>query len=270
MYPGPVQHSNFGVGVRYPPRFFLNGPHERSIVARKLQTLKVYHLLNSLTLGELQSRTTIERPSKPGRKPKEGLDLRPIIRKVKIIKGTGIPASTLKKIQEQKIQPRTTTIKKLVSMYHRLQYQRLRAVGANQKDARKLKSFPPDKINSIISKYKKSAQKIQHNYETAYYDRVKEFKKSTVPQKPKKLPPIKEKPIPEYEDEEEITSVYSGTDTYLDEDEPEAVPETFIEEIKEPPLNDYPSIDEIFYGMSISEHDYNEWEDIADTSGLEK
>jgi hypothetical protein len=231
-------------------------------VVRKTQAYKIAFLLDRLTLGELQSRTTVTRLVKQGRKPKEGPDLRPIVKKVKIVKGTSIPASTLQKFKTLKIKPGKTSIKKLTSFYDRWQYQNLRAAGVNYRDAKNLKTYQPDKIKSIISKYISNAKKIQKNYELSYYDKVKAFKKQEI-KKPKKLPPPA--PLPEYIPEESFEpSTYSPEDTFLDIQDEEYIPETEIspDTISEPPPNDYPTLDEVLYGMSISDHLFSEWDDI--------
>jgi hypothetical protein len=270
-------------------------------VARKLQLLKAYYLLDRmhLSLGELQSHTTVVRVVKQGRKPRKDaedrVDRRPIVKKTKIVAGTRIPASTLKKFQDRTITPRKESLKKLAKMHDRVQYQRLRAAGANYKDARKLKSYPPEKVQGFINNYLKCAKKIQRNYEQTYIQKVKEYEKQErdklKPPKPVKpvKPPKPSKPVkppakvPEFDGTddfnivpppEEIKSQVVDTgETYLDEEEYEDIPESSepdYYEIKPPVPDDYPNIDEVIYGMSESDHTQSEWEDIAESSGLPK
>lgn len=253
----------------------------------KLQIQKSYFLLDKchLSLGQIQNHTVVERLAKKGHKPKEGSDLRPIVRTIRRIKGTGIPASTLQKFQRREIKLGRTSARKLASMYDRLMFQKIRAAGANQKEARRLKSSSPDEIKKIISTYHRAAVKIQQNYENSYYESVKAFKrqereklKPKKPPKPVPSPKPSKKPEEMTDAEEEsfermsIQSIYAGTDedTYLDEDI-EEVPE-FEEphELKEPPLNDFPTLDEVIFGMGHSDHLYSEWDSLADTSGVYK
>lgn len=263
----------------------------------KLQIQKAYYLLDKckLSLGELQNRTVVERLVKKGRKPSDDIDRRPIVRTIRRIKGTGIPASTLKRFQEREIKLGRTSARKLSSMYDRLMFQRLRGAGANYKEARRLKSNSPDKIKVIISKYTRAATKIQHNYEQLYYDRLKAFQKQErdkakppkpskplKPDKPSKPSKLPERPGDDDSFERQVLlSQYEGDaeDTYLDEQDeqdaegtytPEYAPEAPVQPLTEPPLNDYPSVDEVIFGMGESEHLYSEWDDIADTSGVSK
>jgi ABC-type uncharacterized transport system involved in gliding motility auxiliary subunit len=256
----------------------------------KLQKDKIAFVLAKLPLGAVQSRVTVERNIRVGRKPPKGqgessIDRRPLVKRVKVVKGTGIPASTLKKFQSLEYSPKKTSIKKLVNFYERYQFQRLRAAGVNAKEAKRIKSYEHATIDKTISTFKKNAIKIQRHYENAYYKRVKDFKKQEREKlKPKKPvpppPPVKKPPRPptpstgelDFEDEE-LISVYSGTDTYLDEDEeeqPEAVPAE-APELTEPPPNDYPSLDEIIFGMSESTHLESEWDGVTEAyAGVEK
>lgn len=256
----------------------------------KLQVLKSYYLLDkcNLTLGELQNGTHVERLVKKGRKPKDQIDKRPIVHTIRQIKATGIPASTLKRLQNREIKLGRTTARKLSAMYDRLMYQKLREAGANYKEARKLKSNSPDKIKEITSKYQKTAKKIQAIYEQKYHDAVKAFKKQErdklkpgKPSKPPKAPPPS-KPLPpptpyEREDLEDVSfedtdipSSYGGADleSYLDEDEPELPEEQYVEpELKEPPPDDYPTLDEVLFGMGESDHLYSEWDGVVEAYG---
>lgn len=260
---------------------------------RKLQQHKIAYLFSKLPLGEIQSHTQVTRIVKAGRKPKEGPDIRPIVKRPRTIKGTGIPASTLKRIRDLEVKPSKKTVKRLINFYHRWQYHKLRASGANYKNAKSFKTHAPHKIKKIIQTYTRSARKIQHNYEQTYYERLKAYKKQEreklQPPKPKKPPkpskksaPLFPEPdetlsyLPEHEEGDEpliSTGVFDPSTTYLDttdeEQEPDYAPEE-PRELSEPPENDYPTLDEVLYGMSESEHDYNEWDDIAGISGLDK
>jgi len=262
-------------------------------VARKSHLHKFAYLFEKLSLGELQSHAAVSRLIKPGRKPKEGHDLRPIVRRVKVVKGTGIPASTLKRIKNLEIKPGKITTKKLLQFYDRWQYQNLRAAGANYKNAKKFKTQLPHDIKKKIKKYVQNARKIQGNYERTYYQKVKDYKKQereglkkppeevSFPEPVEALEAIEapEAPEehPEISDEEGKPLVSEGvfipSETYLDtedDEEPEPVYAEHVEYLTEPPQDDYPSLDEVLYGMSESDHDYNEWDDIADTSGTGK
>lgn len=264
---------------------------------RKLTQHKIAYLFSKLSLGELQGHTTVTRIVKAGRKPKEGVDNRPIVKRPRTIKGTGIPASTLKRIRDRKVTPSKQTIKRLTALYHRWQYHKLRASGANYKNAKSFKTHAPHKIKTIIQTYTRSARKIQYNYEQTYHDRVKAYRKQErdklLPPKPVK-PPKPPKPakilkpifpdptdeplsyLPDHDEGDEpivSTGIFDPSTTYLDttedEEEPEYVPEE-PQELSEPRTDDYPTLDEVLYGMSESEHDYNEWDDIAGISGLDK
>jgi len=276
--------------ARPAPPLSNNGPHERSIVARKSHLHKFTYLFEKLSLGELQSHAAVLRLIKPGRKPKKGSDLRPIVLRVKIVKGTGIPASTLKRIKNLEIKPGKTTTKKLLQFYNRWQYQHLRAAGANYKDAKNFKTQLPHDITYKIKKYIQNARKIQYNYESTYYQKVKDYKKQEregfkepkIPAPPEEVsfPEPSEVPEerPEISDEEGKPLVSEGvfipSETYLDtedDEEPEPVYAEHVERLTEPPQDDYPSLNEVLHGMSEStKHDYNDWDDIADTSGTEK
>jgi hypothetical protein len=285
---------------RHPLSLSYKGLHEGTIVAiSTLQKYKIAFLLNQLPLGEIQSHTTVVRVVRIGRKPKKGIEWQQagqqfVKSKVKIVKGTGIPASTLSRIKnDPKVKLSRVTVKKLCNMYERLQFQKLRAAGANQKDAKKRKSYNPDKVKVFVSTYIKNAKKIQAHYEQSYYNTLKAFKKQerdklkpSVKKPPVKKPPAKPAPqkapdyIPRPEDKfyyetEEIptdiesqaqfkdSETYIDTDAYEDEDEDrQEAPET-QEEIKEPPMNDYPSLEEVIFGMSESEHEYSDWDEIA-------
>lgn len=264
-------------------------------MVRKYQIANAHHLLNlPFTNGEIQSRIVITRLVKQGRKPPTGLgdasiDRRPLIKRPKVIKGTRIPSSTLNRFllplkDKRHLRMGEKSVRKLSNMYERLQYHTLRASGVNQRDARRLKTSSPDQITKIISTYKKNAKQIQRNYEKAYRDRVKAFKKQEREKlKPSHVQPSTETPqrVPEFDGTDEISvddsdypleSVYAGADTFLDlDEEPEPEPElVYSGGLSEPPSDDYPTFDEVLFGMSESMHGENDWEDIAETSGLEK
>lgn len=171
-------------------------------------------------------------------------------------------------------------------MYDRLMYQKLRGAGASYKEARRLKSNNPDKIKEIISKYHKSAVAIQAIYEQKYYDAVKAYKKQErdklhppkalpVPKAPKPSKPL---PVSDREDLDEVSfesqdipSSYGESDSssYLDEDEEDLPEEQYHEPepLTEPPLNDYPSLDEVLFGMGESDHLYSEWDGVVEAYG---
>lgn len=280
-----------------------NGPHERSIVAtrKQLQEQKLFYLLNSshLSLGELQSKTIVQRVVKQGRKPPAGSDIidrRPIVRRPHVVKGTQIPASTLKCFQDGTKVPRKKSIKKLLLMYENIQYNRLRASGVNKKDAKRIKHYEPSAVQTAVSNYLRNARKIQANYEKSYEQKVKAYTKQEQeklhPPKPKPIPPSKsvkpskqkpstEQPDAFYDDllkEREPLPPGSKGYYYTDEEmylEPPSEPpvDSFPlppEELQPPIPEDYPSLDEVIWGMSESNHLESEWDNIADTSGLTK
>lgn len=180
-------------------------------------------------------------------------------------------------------------------MYENLQYNRLRASGVNKQDAKRIKHYEPDAVQTTISNYLRNAGKIQSNYEKKYHQDIKDYERQEreklhppepKPLKPPKPPPKppKQKPVPEDRFYEEILErpekpleprafVYPEEEMFLEpdtEEEMEREREEVQFELKEPVKDDYPSLDEVIFGMSESKHLESEWDDIADTSGLKK
>jgi adenylate kinase family enzyme len=130
-------------------------------VLRQRTIDKASYILATLSPGEIQSYTSINVPKKMGRKYDSN-----IITIQRHVRGTNIPASTIKRMQNKTITPREPTIKKLAKMYERIMNTRLRAAGANKEDALKFKRYDPETISSQIRKYNQWSKKILHHYET--------------------------------------------------------------------------------------------------------
>jgi len=121
---------------------------------------KAVWVLSKFSPGEIQAYTEIKVPHKAGRKYDS-----PIIKRSQIIKGTGIPASTIHRFQTGEYTPREKSIAKLVIFYNNYQHKHLRSVGANKEDARRLCKLPFEKMIPIIHKYEYTTRLIQYNYE---------------------------------------------------------------------------------------------------------
>jgi hypothetical protein len=76
--------------------------------------------------------------------------------KMQLVKGSGISVKTLNSYKNKtdlsKISPQN--VKKLKSLYNRINYAHLKANGANRIQAAKYRTLPLDKLDAIISQYK--------------------------------------------------------------------------------------------------------------------
>ena len=109
----------------------------------------------------------VETPFKAGRTYEATVVVRP-----KRVASTKIPASTIHRFQTGEYTPRERSIKKLSAFYDKLMYNKLRAVGVGEKDARRYRKLIPDKITPVFKDYRKWARQIQANY-LSRYEQVK-------------------------------------------------------------------------------------------------
>jgi hypothetical protein len=105
-----------------------------------------------LSLGEVQAHTTLEMTKKFGSRYNS-----PIALVDQKIRGTGVPASTLKKFVSGSITPRERSINKLAAYYDRLQSLRLKQMGANDLSRKNALKLPPKKTEAVISKFRKAS-----------------------------------------------------------------------------------------------------------------
>ena len=139
-------------------------PYQKPVVPKKpvqdTKFLKAQYILRSFTPAEIQSHAEIRVPVKVGRKITS-----PILMRNVLSKGTGIPASTIKRFQNGTYKKMgAVTIKKLALMYDEYQTIHLRSIGANKEDARTFKKYSPEKLTAIINRYRSNARQIQYNY----------------------------------------------------------------------------------------------------------
>lgn len=121
-------------------------------------------VLSSFSVSQLQSGVTISVPHKisvphpaPGQR-----DYR-IVAQDHHVRGTRIPASTLAKFKTGEWTPSQRTLSKLRSFSDRINYQRLRAVGASPAEAARHRRKPPGILKEILDNYIRTVLTIAAN-----------------------------------------------------------------------------------------------------------
>jgi len=109
-------------------------------------------LLESFSPAELQAGAYIEKP----RKLRDGTITQVATRN----KGTGIPASTWKRMKDGIIQPGPKTLAKLARFKQRYQYNKLRASGVPVKEAKKVSRSDFPEAMKQAAQYRKAAAKV--------------------------------------------------------------------------------------------------------------
>jgi hypothetical protein len=128
-------------------------------MARQHSTDKAMHIIGmirsgKLSLGEVQSHTSIEMTKKYGHKHDS-----PIVLTEHQIRGTGIPASTLKKFASFSVTMRQRSITKLAAFHDRLQYMRLKQVGASRPDRKSILKESPKTVEKAIVMFKRGSKR---------------------------------------------------------------------------------------------------------------
>ena len=120
----------------------------------------VYDVLNSYSLGELQSGVRLAKPVRIDRRSDKDHPFQIEVRPYKV-RGTGIPASTLKKLLNRTIAPGPTTLKKLRLFNDRMNYNLLKTSGASSSEARRLYRQP--RVEEAIQLYRDVVATIAEN-----------------------------------------------------------------------------------------------------------